>query len=101
VLILCTHGFWIEGHEKTDYWKWTVQGLDKIFKESGFDVIESHSMESYPSFFQFVSLFIPAKPDWKTIPNIYQLKWSSSESAERENQIYMLSMLLKPRKSAR
>jgi len=60
VLILSTHGFWIEGHERTDYWRWTFQGLDKMFKASGFNVIESYSMEPYPSFFQFVSLFIPA-----------------------------------------
>jgi SAM-dependent methyltransferase len=60
VLILSTHGFWIEGHEKPDYWRWTLLGLHKIFKESGFNVIESHSMEPYSSFFQFASLFIPA-----------------------------------------
>jgi len=60
VLILSTHGFWIEGHERTDYWRWTLQGLYKIFKESGFNVIWSNSMGSFPSFFQFVSLFIPS-----------------------------------------
>jgi len=59
VLVLSTHGFWIEGHEPTDYWRWTFQGLYKIFNESGFNITESYSMEPYPSFFQFISLFIP------------------------------------------
>lgn len=60
VLILSTHGFWAEGHEKTDYWRWTLQGLVKIFKDSGFNIIDSYSMEPFPSLFQFISLFIPA-----------------------------------------
>lgn len=59
VLILSTHGFWIEGHATSDYWRWTLHGLNKIFEESGFNIIESHSMEPYPSFLQFCSLFIP------------------------------------------
>jgi len=59
VLILSTHGFWIEGHERTDYWRWTLQGLYRILSQTGFDVIESYSMEPYSSFFQFISLFIP------------------------------------------
>jgi len=60
VLILSTHGFWVEGHERTDYWRWTLQGLNKIFKEAGFNIIWSNSMKPFPSFFQLVSLFLPS-----------------------------------------
>jgi SAM-dependent methyltransferase len=59
LVVLSTHGFWIEGHEKVDYWRWTIQGLRKIFEDSGFKIVESHSMESYSSFLQFASLYIP------------------------------------------
>jgi SAM-dependent methyltransferase len=59
LVLLSTHGFWIEGHETVDYWRWTIQGLRKIFEDSGFKIVESRSMESYSSFFQFVSLYTP------------------------------------------
>ncbi len=58
-LVLSTHGFWIEGHEKVDLWRWTIQGLRKIFEESGFEVIEVHSMDSFSSFMQYASLYTP------------------------------------------
>ena len=59
VLILSTHGIWIECHEPTDYWRWTLQGLTKSLEDAGFEVTKSYSMEPYPSLFQFVSLYVP------------------------------------------
>lgn len=61
ILILSTHGFWIEEHEPTDYWRWTLQGLTKILDEHGFKIIGHSSMEPIVSFFQAALLFIPQK----------------------------------------
>ncbi len=60
-LVLSTHGFWIEEHEPTDYWRWTFQGLRKILGECGFSVIKHASMEPIISLFQMMLLFIPQR----------------------------------------
>ena len=73
VLILSTHGFWIEGHEKTDYWRWTLQGLVRIFEDSAFEIISTDSMDPFPSFFQFLSLFIPSNGFGKPIQVVINL----------------------------
>lgn len=59
VLILSTHGIWTEAHEPTDYWRWTLQGLEKIFEEADFQITESYSMDPSSSLLQIISLFIP------------------------------------------
>lgn len=61
LLILSTHGFWIEEHEPTDYWRWTFQGLTKILDECRFKIIETMSMEPVVSFFQTTLFFIPKR----------------------------------------
>lgn len=58
-LILSTHGIWLEAHEPNDYWRWTVQGLEKILDGSGFQIIESHSMDPTSSLLQIISFYIP------------------------------------------
>jgi len=62
VVVLSTHGFWIEDHEIPDYWRWTFQGLAKILDECGFKIVKHVSTEPVTSFFQTVLLFIPQKP---------------------------------------
>jgi SAM-dependent methyltransferase len=59
LLILSTHGFWMEAHEPTDYWRWTLQGLEKLMKSAGFNIIKTSSMEPTSSTFQFLLLWIP------------------------------------------
>ena len=58
LLVLSTHGFWIEEHEPTDYWRWTFQGLRKILEECDFRIVEHAHMEPLISLFQMVLLFI-------------------------------------------
>jgi SAM-dependent methyltransferase len=40
MLLLSTHGYWTYHPYPNDYWRWTRQGLLKIIKESGFDIID-------------------------------------------------------------
>jgi len=61
VLILSTHGFWTEAHESTDYWRWTMQGLQKAIESAGFRVVEVSSMEPVSSMFQTLLLWVPYK----------------------------------------
>ncbi|RLG83522.1 MAG: hypothetical protein DRO40_04325 [Thermoprotei archaeon] len=61
LLILSTHGFWIEEHEPEDYWRWTFQGLTKILNECGFKIVKHTSMEPITSLFQTFLLYIPQK----------------------------------------
>lgn len=61
LLILSTHGFWIEEHEFTDYWRWTFQGLTKLLNECGFKIIKHASMDPIVSLFQTILLFHPQK----------------------------------------
>jgi len=61
LLILSTRGFWIEGHEPEDYWRWTIQGLFKILNESGFKVIGHVSMAPITTLFQTTLLFVPQR----------------------------------------
>ena len=41
LLILSTHGYWIYHPDPTDYWRWTRDGLEKIIKEEGFEIVET------------------------------------------------------------
>lgn len=61
LLILSTHGFWIEAHEPTDYWRWTLQGLEKLMKSADFNIVKTSSMEPTSSTFQTLLLWIPYK----------------------------------------
>jgi SAM-dependent methyltransferase len=83
VIIISTHGFWIEGHEVTDYWRWTIGGLFKIFEESGFAVSASYSMDSYASLFQFVSLFVPQNLFGKPFQVLFNLSGTIFEKTRR------------------
>lgn len=38
-IILTTHGFWVEHADPVDYWRWTSDGLKKLFADEGWDVI--------------------------------------------------------------
>jgi SAM-dependent methyltransferase len=61
VLILSTHGFWVEGHETIDYWRWTIQGLERIITLSGFSIVNLASMDSFSSMIQTLILWLPNK----------------------------------------
>jgi SAM-dependent methyltransferase len=38
LLILSTHGYWMFHPDPTDFWRWTSSGLQKIVRESGFEI---------------------------------------------------------------
>ncbi|MES2734299.1 MAG: class I SAM-dependent methyltransferase [Bacteroidota bacterium] len=38
LLILSTHGYWMFHPDPMDYWRWTSVGLQKIVRESGFEI---------------------------------------------------------------
>lgn len=39
-LILSTHGIWPYHPDPTDYWRWTIDGLQDEIKRAGFDVLD-------------------------------------------------------------
>lgn len=41
LLICSTHGYWKYHPDPNDYWRWTGEGLRKIIKDSGFEVLET------------------------------------------------------------
>jgi len=100
-IILSTHGFWIEGHERTDYWRWTFQGLEKMFSESGFKIVESYSMEPYVSFFQFISLFIPANLVGKLFQALINLSASIFKSLGNRGANLHVVHVIKAKKKTR
>lgn len=48
-LILSTHGHWKYHPDPTDYWRWTCDGLTKIVKDGGFEVLSLHGILSFPA----------------------------------------------------
>ncbi|MBC7922289.1 MAG: methyltransferase domain-containing protein [Ferruginibacter sp.] len=38
LLILSTHGYWMFHPDPNDFWRWTSTGLQKIVRESGFEI---------------------------------------------------------------
>jgi SAM-dependent methyltransferase len=40
MLILSTHGFWMDHPDPEDYWRWTKAGLKKTIEDNGFMVLE-------------------------------------------------------------
>jgi len=61
VLLLSTHGFWLEEHEVKDYWRWTLQGLKKLLKECNLTLHYTSSMKPTASLMQTLLFFIPQK----------------------------------------
>lgn len=39
-LILSTHGIWPYHPDPTDFWRWTIDGLQEEIKRSGFDIVD-------------------------------------------------------------
>lgn len=39
LLLLSTHGVWRYHPDPTDYWRWTGEGLQKIIRENGFEIL--------------------------------------------------------------
>lgn len=60
-LVLSTHGFWVEGHESNDYWRWTLQGLERVISSAGFSIVDSASMDPFSSIIQTLTLWLPDK----------------------------------------
>ncbi len=49
LLLISTHGVWIEGHEFPDLWRWTRSGLTRLLQLSGYKVNSYYSMPSFTS----------------------------------------------------
>ena len=58
-LLISTHGFWLEQHEKEDYWRWTLKGLLRLQESAGFEVVDKRSMDPVPSILQAGIFFLP------------------------------------------
>jgi SAM-dependent methyltransferase len=60
LLFLSTHGIWLEKHEKSDYWRWTLDGLVKLVAGAGFQVVCQSSMKPLESLMQLLALYTPS-----------------------------------------
>ena len=40
LLVLSTHGFWMNHPDPKDYWRWTKEGLRKTIEDNGFAILE-------------------------------------------------------------
>jgi ubiquinone/menaquinone biosynthesis C-methylase UbiE len=59
LLILSTHGTWIEGHETPDLWRWTISGMKKVLSCTGFIILKSYSMNPFETLIQICLFYIP------------------------------------------
>lgn len=59
LLVVSTHGVWNEGHDKNDFWRWTVFGLRHLIQSCGFCDADSFSMSPLTSLIQIIQLYIP------------------------------------------
>jgi SAM-dependent methyltransferase len=59
VLLISTHGVWIEGHELPDLWRWTLSGLIRLLQLSGYKVDSCYSMSPITSLIQILLLYLP------------------------------------------
>lgn len=48
-LVLSTHGLMYLHRDPTDYWRWTCDGLERIVREAGFDVVEVRGVLALPA----------------------------------------------------
>jgi SAM-dependent methyltransferase len=44
LLVLSTHGVWSYHPDPADYWRWTHEGLTKLIRDRGFDVLRVHGV---------------------------------------------------------
>jgi SAM-dependent methyltransferase len=63
-IIISAHGVWSERHEPgcNDLWRWTLDGLSEVLKESGFEIVATRSMNTYASMMQLCILYFPITP---------------------------------------
>jgi SAM-dependent methyltransferase len=59
VLLISTHGVWIEEHALPDLWRWTLSGLIRLLRLSGYKVDSHHSMSPFISLIQILQLYLP------------------------------------------
>jgi hypothetical protein len=38
-MLLSTHGIMVHHADPVDYWRWTSEGLDRVVREAGFEVL--------------------------------------------------------------
>ena len=93
VLILSTHGIWIEDHEPTDYWRWTLQGLEKLFEDADFEVLETYSMDSVSSLLQILCLYFPRRGTGKVFHSILNLVSKLFKSEYKRPKIFVCHVL--------
>jgi SAM-dependent methyltransferase len=65
-LILTTHGVWYYHPHPHDYWRWTSEGLRKIVREAGLDVIDFRGILAPPAYALqlFQDAALPRLPRW-------------------------------------
>jgi SAM-dependent methyltransferase len=91
-MVLSTHGFWPYHPVPTDYWRWTLDGLERILQEAGFEIITARSVLSFPS----TALQLWQDATYRKIPGrmrktyfwIIQtiIKWIESHQSDRVSQ---------------
>ena len=99
MLILSTHGIWYEDHEVTDYWRWTLTGLKKIFEAADFEVLETYSMDSVSSLIQIISLYFPSRGVGKVFHTILNLCSKFFKSEYKKPKIFICHVLKARKKS--
>ena len=100
VLILSTHGVWVEDHEPTDYWRWTLTCLKKIFEAADFEVLETYTMDSVSSLIQIVCLYFPRRGAGKVFHTLLNLGSKLFKSEYKKPKIFICH-ILKARKMPR
>jgi len=60
-LVLSTHGIWLEGHEKRDWYRWTRSGLVRIISSNGLVVKKVVSMNPVSTLSQIFLFYVAEK----------------------------------------
>lgn len=97
LLVLSTHGYWIYHPDPTDYWRWTRDGLEKIIKKEGFEIVETlgimNRMASGLQLFQdglINKLPFGFRQTWSGIFAVLQMIFDNGKLTNRDACVFMV-----------
>jgi SAM-dependent methyltransferase len=97
LLVLSTHGYWIHHPDPTDFWRWTRDGLEKIIKEEGFEIVETLGIfNRFTTGLQFMQdsliykLPKPIRMIWCTFFALAQWLFDNGKINNKDASVYMV-----------
>lgn len=97
LLILSTHGYWMYHPDPTDFWRWTRDGLEKIIRDEGFEIVETLGIfNRFTSGLQLMQdALIHKLPNgprqvWNSIFAVLQLIFDNGRLNNRDASVYMV-----------